>query len=119
MFDLSLAETSVILVAALLLIGPEELPAVIKGVRKFTQKSKDMLKEFSNSVMELEDVGGLKKEVEKLNSDIKKIVDMEGNLQETYDISDIMPEIEKARTKNNTQVEVPETIKKEASERIA
>lgn len=97
MFDLSLAETSLTLVVALFLIGPEELPGVIRAVRKVTNKSKAMVKEFTDSIMEIEEVGNLKNEVEKLNSDIKRIVDLEGNLQDTYDISDIMPEIEKAK----------------------
>src|SRR6266568_1890453 len=95
MFDFSLAETSLTLVVALLLIGPEELPGLIRGARNLKRKSQQMFKEFTNSIMELEEIGGLKDEVKKLNDDIKKIVDLDGNLQETYDISDIMPELEK------------------------
>ncbi len=99
MFDLSLAETSLTLVVALLLIGPEELPGLIRGARNFSRKSKQVLKQFTDSIMEIDEVGNLTAEVNKLNSDIKKIVDLNGDLQETYDISDIMPEIHQAKNK--------------------
>ncbi len=59
--------------------------------------------------MEIEEIGGLKDEVNKLNQDIKKIVDLDGNLQDTYDISDIMPEIEEAKHKDAVQIAVEET----------
>ncbi len=104
MFDLSLAETSLTLVVALLLIGPEELPGVIRGMRNFSRKSQQVFKQFTNTIMEIEEVGGLKNEVRKLNEDIKKIIDLDGILQETYDISDIMPEIEKTRDLRNKEV---------------
>ena len=97
MFDFSMAEVSLTLVAALLLIGPEELPAVIRSFRKVAAKSKQVLGEFTSSIMEIEEVSNLKNDVAKLNDDIKKIVDLDGNLQETYDMTDIMPEIEKAK----------------------
>ena len=90
MFDFSLAETSLTLIVALLLIGPEELPGVIRGMRNLSRKSKQVFKQFNDAILEIEEVGGLKKEVSKLNDDIKKIVDLDGNLQETYDISDMM-----------------------------
>ena len=98
MFDFSMAETSLTLLVALLLIGPEELPGLVRGARNFSRKSKQTFKQFTDSIMEMEDVGSLKNEVSKLNDDIKRIVDLDGNLQETYDISDIMPEIERAKS---------------------
>lgn len=98
MFEFSLSELSVVMLVALLLIGPEELPGLIRTIRNFSRKSQQMLKEFTNSIMEMDEIDGLKQEVKKLNNDIKQIVDAEGNLHEAYDISDILPEIEKAKT---------------------
>lgn len=103
MFDFSLSELSLVMVVALILIGPEELPNIIRAVRNASRKSRSIFKEFTNSIMEIEEIGGLKDEVKKLNEDIKRIVDLDGNLQETYDISDIMPEIEKAKHASKTQ----------------
>ncbi len=97
MFEFSLAELALIMVAVLLLVGPDELPGIIRSLRNYSRKSRQVIKEFTNSIMEIEEIGGLKDEVKKLNDDIKKIVDLDGNLQQTYDISDILPEIEKAK----------------------
>lgn len=108
MFDFSVAETSLTMLVALLLIGPKELPGVLRAMRNLKRKSQQVFKQFSDAVMEIEEIGGLKGEVDKLNADIKKIVDLDGNLQETYDISDIMPEIEKAKEKNSVQKQVEE-----------
>jgi sec-independent protein translocase protein TatB len=109
MFDFSMAETSLTLVVALLLIGPKELPGVLRAMRNLSRKSQQVFKQFTDTIMEIEEVGGLKSEVSKLNDDIKRIVDLDGNLQETYDISDIMPEIEKAKNRNSTQIATEET----------
>ena len=98
MFDLSLAETSLTMLVALLVIGPKELPGLIRGARNLSRKSKQTIKQFTDSIMEMDEEGNLQDEVNKLNSDIKKIVDLEGNLQENYDISDIMVEIKKPKT---------------------
>ncbi len=104
MFDFSMAETTLTMVMALLLIGPKELPGILRAMRNLSRKSQQMFKQFSDALMEIEEVGGLKDEVNKLNQDIKKIVDLDGNLQDTYDMSDIMPEIEKAKSQNSAQI---------------
>lgn len=108
MLDFSMAETTLTAVVALLLIGPKELPGVLRAMRNLSRKSKQVFKQFSDTLLEIEEIGGLKNEVNKLNDDIKKIVDLNGNLQETYDISDIMPEIEKAKLKNEPPKEEEE-----------
>lgn len=100
MFEFSFSELSLVLVVALILIGPEELPGLIRTARNASRKSRQMFKEFTNSIMEMEEIGSLHNEVQKLNNDIKRIVDLDGNLQETYDISDIMTEIDKTKEKN-------------------
>ena len=105
MFDFSLSEMSLVMVVALVLIGPEELPGLIRTMRNISRKSKSMFKEFTNSIMEMDEVTSLKDEVKRLNDDIKHIVDLDGNLQETYDISDIMPEIEKAKKVEGNNIE--------------
>jgi|GEM_PF-1566397 len=97
MFDFSISEFSLVTLAALILIGPEELPGIIGTIRNISRKSRSLLKEFTDSIMEMEDVNGIKDEVRKLNDDIKKITGEDGKLYESYDIADIMPEIEKAK----------------------
>ena len=103
MFEFSLTELSLIMVVALVLIGPEELPGVVRGFVNLSRKLRSTVKEFTNSIIEMDEIDSLKKEVKKLNDDIKTIVDMEGNLQETYDISDIMPELNKAKEERDSK----------------
>ncbi len=103
MFDFSIAETSLTLIVALLLIGPEELPGIVRGMRNISRKSKQVLKEINDKIMSMEGAEGLAQEVKKLNEDIKFIADNNGNLHEAYEIDDIMPEIEKARSDRKAQ----------------
>jgi len=97
MFDFSISEFSLVAVAALILIGPEELPGVIRAVRNISRKSRSIFKEFTDSIMEMEDAGAIRDEFRKINEDIKKITGDDGNIYEAYDVSDIMPEIDKAK----------------------
>jgi len=97
MFDFSISEFSLVTVAALILIGPEELPGIIRTIRNFSRKSRSLLKEFTDSIMEMEDANGIRDEFRKLNEDIKKITGEDGRMYDSYDISDIIPEIEKAK----------------------
>ena len=95
MFDLSWAETFIIIIIGLLVIGPDELPGLVKNCRNIIKKVKKTASDFTSEIIENDDVSDLKSEADKVNDDIKKIVDLEGNLQDTYNISDIMDEIKK------------------------
>ncbi|MCE3232677.1 MAG: hypothetical protein K0R98_934 [Rickettsiaceae bacterium] len=94
MFDFSFAELVVVGAVGLLVLGPEELPVVIRNCKKIINQITQVGKEFSNSILEIDEVKDLKNEAKKLNEDIKTIVDLDGQVQRTYDISDIMPELE-------------------------
>lgn len=89
MFDLSLAETAIIIVIALIFLGPDEIPQIIKTARKFKNKVSDVKKSVSQTFDEIEQSANLKDEVDNINKQATKIVDLDGNLQETYDLSDI------------------------------
>jgi sec-independent protein translocase protein TatB len=95
MFDFSFSELMVVGAVGLVVLGPEELPAVIRSCKKIINQIKEMGKEFSDSISEIDEVHDLKAEAKKLNDDLRTIIDLEGKPQQTYDISDIMPDIEK------------------------
>ncbi len=84
MFDVSLSEALLIAVVALLVIGPEDLPAVMRGVGKFIRRIKRSAQDFMHIIDE--------------ESELKNIVDLEGNLREAYDISEL-DEISDAKKK--------------------
>lgn len=102
MFDFSWAELSVVALVGLLILGPKELQEIIRNIKKITAKVREIGREFAASLTGLEEVSDLKNEVKKVNDDIKRIVDLEGNLQDTYDISDLMGEGSKDKPKSDS-----------------
>ena len=102
MFGLSWAETFVIAIIALVVIGPKDLPPIIKAGKKLLGKFKSIQQEIRTSIndivseAELENATkDLKEEAEAINDEINTIVDMYGKEQPTYDLSDIQPDIKK------------------------
>jgi sec-independent protein translocase protein TatB len=92
MFEFSWPEMLVVALVALLVVGPEELPSVIRNCKKIITKIKSVAKEFTDSITEIDEIKDIKSEAKKLNDDLKVMIDLEGNKQQTYDISDIMVE---------------------------
>lgn len=78
MLGISLPELVVISFAALLVLGPKELPVVLKKIGQIVGEIRKLADEFMTAVNQ---------EVE---SPKKYIKDLKGNLQETYDIEDLI-----------------------------
>ena len=92
MFDIGLSELALILVVAVLVIGPDQLPTVARKlggwVRKFKYYSHQISKQFDL----MDESGEMSKLREELREHAKYIRDEEGKLYRTYDISDMMDE---------------------------
>src|SRR5580700_10012450 len=74
MFDISWSEFLVIGVVALVVIGPKELPGVLRTLGQYTRKVRRMATEFQNQFQEAmreAEMTDLKKEVDAMASDIK------------------------------------------------
>ena len=74
MFDISWTEFLVIGVVALIVIGPKELPAVMRTLGQWTRKVRGMASEFQNQFQEAireAEMADLKKEVDDLAHDVK------------------------------------------------
>ena len=95
MFDLSWAEISIVALVGLLVLGPKEFAAIVRNCRKIIGKIKNIGQEFTDAITDMDEVKDLKKEAGKVNEDINMIVDLEGKLQKTYDISDFIRDEEK------------------------
>jgi sec-independent protein translocase protein TatB len=89
MFDISWSHLMAIAVVALLVIGPKDLPRVLRALGRWAGKARAIAREFQSSIdqmireSELEEV---RKEVEQVAStdvahEIQKSVDPEGKLQ--------------------------------------
>jgi len=83
MFGISFAELVVIAFAALLIIGPNELPATLKKIGKIVGHIKAMGAEFMRAIDD------------EVDQPKKYIKDLKGNLQQTYDIEDLINEKKK------------------------
>src|ERR1700689_2526659 len=74
MFDLSLTEFLLIGVVALIVIGPKELPAVLRTVGQWTRKVRRMAADFQGQFQEAmreAEMGDLKKQVDDLAQGVK------------------------------------------------
>ena len=94
MFDLSFAEITIVAIIALLVIGPKDLPKAISFIKKITAKVKNLTNEFTSSISDIDEISDLKEEANKINKDLKTIIDLDGNEQPTYDLSEIIDEID-------------------------
>ncbi|MCB2082110.1 MAG: hypothetical protein KDD76_05685 [Rickettsiales bacterium] len=85
MFDISLTEIAVVIIIALLVMKPEDVPSAVRAVRRVFQQLRDIAAEFSQVVTEASDAAG----ISEAKQELKEIVDLEGNIREAYDIKDI------------------------------
>ncbi len=99
MFDIGWSEMAIIMVLALIIIGPKDLPRVARTIGQWVRKGRMLAREFQSSLedmakeAELDDV---KKEIEKVGkTDLKKAVetslDPKGELKSAFDTSDSTP----------------------------
>ena len=89
MFDFSWSELALIAVVALVVIGPKDLPRVMKNVAFWVRKARSMAREFQGSIeemmreAELDDVKRGLDEATRFNFDeeMSKTIDPRGELQ--------------------------------------
>lgn len=101
MFNLSFLEIIVIAVVGILVVGPEELPSMIKKVRNFINSARSSVEKILNDTEEQTGIGELKKEAESINHSIKNIVDLDGNNQQAYDVDEVMDDLKKYNMNQN------------------
>lgn len=88
MFDLSWSEILVIGTAAIIFIGPKELPGALRTLGQFAAKARSMAREFQSSVDDMireSELQKIKDEVDKvsggdLQRHIEKTIDPEGDI---------------------------------------
>jgi sec-independent protein translocase protein TatB len=88
MFDLSWTEILIVGGAALIFIGPKELPGTLRTIGKFVSKARGMAREFQGSVQEMvreSELDEIKKQVDKVTtgdyvSSIEKQIDPTGEI---------------------------------------
>ncbi|MCI5050378.1 MAG: twin-arginine translocase TatA/TatE family subunit [Rickettsiales bacterium] len=85
MFDLSLVELLFIAVVTILVVGPQDIPKVIRAVIQLFRQLQQAASEVRQSVDAMVDETGVKQ----MKSDMDYIIDQDGNYQQVFDIADI------------------------------
>jgi sec-independent protein translocase protein TatB len=92
MFDISWTEFLLIGIVALVVIGPKELPGVMRTMGQWTRKVRGMATEFQNQFQEAmreAEMADLKKEVDDLARDVKNydpLKDVRADLESTGEV---------------------------------
>ena len=86
MLDFSIGELAVIAVVGLVVIGPEDMPKVLKAGIKLLRQLRSITDEVRKGVDDLINESGIKD----AEREITTIIDMDGNPQRVYDISEFL-----------------------------
>ncbi|MFC3677460.1 Sec-independent protein translocase protein TatB [Ferrovibrio xuzhouensis] len=92
MFDIAWSELGVVAVVALVVIGPKDLPKVLRTMGQWTSKARSMAREFQSGLddmvreAELDDLRKAAKQVTdfSIENEIKKAVDPDGSMAEDF-----------------------------------
>jgi sec-independent protein translocase protein TatB len=100
MFGIGWSELVVIAVVALIVMDPKDIPALIRSVKQFFHKLHLLKQEMLSVINEIDEASGLSElqqdltqEKVAVNQQLRKIVDLNGNLQDAYDLSDLRPDL--------------------------
>ena len=103
MFGFSGIELIVIVLVAMLVIHPKDMPEMLRNIYSGLNKINQTAREFTQTLMADEAVEDLSKEAKKLNNEIKQIIDLNGDLQQTYSFDDIAEHLPQKHQDNITK----------------
>ncbi|WGF89446.1 Sec-independent protein translocase protein TatB [Marinivivus vitaminiproducens] len=94
--DISWSEMAIILLVALIVIGPKDLPQVARTVGQWVRKARTMAREFQNSLESMAreaELDKVKDEIEKasrtdVRAAVNKHVDPDGKIEAAFDLKD-------------------------------
>lgn len=100
MFDIAWSEIAVILVVAFIVIGPKDIPVALRTVKGWMHKLQTAKQEIGALLHDISretELTGVQQQLQgqaaQINQTIRQIVDLEGNLRDAYDISDLRPDL--------------------------
>ncbi|MGE0723624.1 MAG: Sec-independent protein translocase protein TatB [Alphaproteobacteria bacterium] len=102
MFDIGWSELAVVAVVALIVIGPKDLPRVLRTVGQWISRARAVARDFQSSIDEMAreaDLQDVKKQIQDLQSAnvadlIEKHVDPKGELKEAFTPPDELSTLE-------------------------
>lgn len=84
MFDFSLGELGIVGVVAIAVFGPREIINLMRNIRDLKNKAAELYRNSSNYLNQV---------LEEEQNVVDVIIDMNGQVQKTYDLSHIKPKI--------------------------
>jgi len=95
MFDIGWTEITIILIVAIIVIGPKDLPRVLRTVGQWVGKAKSMTREFRGHVDDMirdTELDEVKKQIESagsfdVNSALENSIDPNGEMKDAFDFS--------------------------------
>jgi sec-independent protein translocase protein TatB len=92
-FDLGWAEMGIIMLVALIVLGPKELPRLARDIGRWTGKARAMAREFQRSLEDIAreaELDEVKKQIEQAGRfdpgrQIEKAIDPDGSLKRAFD----------------------------------
>jgi len=93
MFDIGWTEITVILVIAIIVIGPKDLPKVLRTVGQWVARAKAMTRDFRGHVDEMireTEIDEVKKQIDSIDkfdaeSALENTIDADGDIREAFD----------------------------------
>lgn len=85
--DISLAEMLVVMVVAVIFIGPKELPTVVRALAKAMRWLRNLSCDVRTWFDNLAEESGVKDAADAVTADIRLIKGDDGNLYESYDLT--------------------------------
>jgi|GEM_PF-1953200 len=107
MFDLSFAEIIVIAFVGLIVVGPNEIPSVVRAVVKAVRSLKHWLSGIKQQVADAIELDELQEVADEVKDATGKhfILDDEGNYREVYDIKSFIDEKKPAEVSDTLESE--------------
>ena len=117
MFDISWTEFLLIGIVALIVIGPKELPAVMRSLGQWTRKIRSLAADFQNQfheAMREAEMADLKKQVDDMASDIKQydpLKDVRADVEALgKDLDESVKSLDKAADKDAAKQSIKQAV---------
>ena len=85
MFDIGISELLLIAVVALVVVGPKDLPVVLRHVMKFVRELRSLYMGLKTQMHEVMEEAGLNDVLHNTNT----IIDLEGKPQNAYNVNEL------------------------------
>lgn len=107
MFDIGMIEMFVIVVMAVIVVGPKDLPKLVRSIGRFVSKIRAMGQEFQTSIKQMADEVELEEVTRKLNEAVNiSIDDLDVKPDIKPDIKQATPEEAAGETAGKTGTDV-------------